>query len=66
MIMAASSSGSPLGALVGFIVWLAILIGTVYMARNKGRSPVLWGILAFFFSLIALIIVAVLPSRSGV
>ena len=61
-----AAAGNPFGGIVGFIVWIVCLVGTIMLARNKGRSPVLWGILAFFFSLIALIVLAVLPSKAGV
>ena len=33
------------------------------LARRKGRSPFIWGLLAFFFSLIPLIVIALMPSR---
>ena len=42
---------------VGFI-WLV-----AWLAAKKGYSAVVWGILAFFFSWIALVIVLVLPNR---
>jgi hypothetical protein len=42
----------------------AVFVGLVaWLAAKKGYSAVVWGILAFFFSWIALIIVLVLPSR---
>lgn len=45
----------------GGIIFAAIcyLIGD-----RKGRNPVLWGALGFFFSLISLIVIAVLPRKS--
>jgi len=59
----ANTTGTLIGAAIGFVIWIVIILWTVSIARRKGHSPVLWGILAFFFSLIALIIVAVLPRR---
>ena len=35
-----------------------------YFAQYKGRSIALWGTLAFFFPLIALLILAVLPTKT--
>jgi hypothetical protein len=51
------------GSVIGFV--LAILIGYACsaIARNKGRGRVLWFILGFFFTLIALIVIALLPSK---
>ncbi len=41
-------------------VWLV-----AWLAGRKGYSPLLWAILGFFFSWIALIIVLVLPPRAA-
>jgi hypothetical protein len=41
-----------------FCIWFCASV-----AASKGRSPVLWGILAVFFTLITLIVVLVMPSR---
>ena len=51
------------GSLIGFV--LAILIGyaCASIAGGKGRSRTAWGILGFFFTLIALLIIALLPRR---
>lgn len=45
---------------IGFIVWIGLIWATVHIAGTKGRSKFGWGVFAFFFSLLALIIVAVL------
>ena len=49
------------------IVSLAIAIAFAYIchriAVGKGRGPVLWAVLGFFFPLIALIIILVLPRK---
>jgi len=46
------------------IVIEAVFVGLVaWLAARKGYSAVVWGILGFFFSWIALIIVLVLPNR---
>ena len=33
------------------------------IASNKGRGKVLWGILGFLFTIIALIVIAILPRK---
>jgi Na+-translocating ferredoxin:NAD+ oxidoreductase RnfA subunit len=58
-------------AFLGFIWWLIVVFFwvvflwlTMAIARSKGHSPLLWGILAIFFPLITVIILLVLPNRS--
>jgi hypothetical protein len=58
---------------MGFIWWLIIalfwiifLTFTMSVARSKGHSPLLWGLLAVFLPGIALIIVLLLPNRAVV
>jgi len=50
--------------LIYFVAWLIFLFVTITIARNKGRSALLWGLLACFFPLITIIIVLLLPARS--
>jgi len=50
--------------LIFVCAWLLFLLATVTIARTKGRSGLLWGILACFFPLITIIILLVIPSRS--
>jgi uncharacterized BrkB/YihY/UPF0761 family membrane protein len=50
-------------SLISFVIWLLILIWIYNIAKRKGRHAIGWLILGFFFSLIALIIVALLPSK---
>jgi hypothetical protein len=59
--------------MMGFIWWLIIaffwvifLYFTMSVARSKGHSPLLWGLLAVFFPLITLIVVLLLPNRAVV
>jgi hypothetical protein len=59
----ASDSHGFLYWLIGFVIWLLILIWIYNIARRKGRHAVGWLILGFFFSLITLIIVLLLPSK---
>lgn len=49
--------------IIGFIIWILIISWTATMASRKGRSAFLWGVLAFFFSIFALIVVLLLPSK---
>ena len=58
-----NSSATLIGAVIGFIVWVLVIAWTAAIARRKGRSSFGWGLLAFFFSFIALIVVALMPSR---
>jgi predicted PurR-regulated permease PerM len=55
------TTGTLIGAAVSFVIWIGIIVWTVSIARRKGRSAGVWGALAFFFSVIPLIIVALLP-----
>ncbi len=45
--------------------WVIFLTLTMTIARSKGHSPLLWGLLAVFFPLITVIIVLLLPARGG-
>jgi hypothetical protein len=44
--------------------WIVFLTLTMAIARSKGHSPLLWGLLAVFLPLITVIIVLLLPNRS--
>ena len=45
--------------------WLIFLFFTVTIARSKGRSGLLWGLLACFFPLITIIVLLLIPSRAS-
>jgi hypothetical protein len=51
---------------LSIIVSIICAIVCYRIAIGKGRGPALWAILGFFFSIIALIIIAVLPSKNAV
>jgi len=51
--------------LVIVFFWIVFLTLTMTIARSKGHSPLLWGLLAVFFPLITVIIVLLLPDRSS-
>jgi hypothetical protein len=51
--------------IIGFIlIDILLILATISIASSKGRSPLLWGLLAVFMPLIALLIIALLPSRT--
>jgi 4-hydroxybenzoate polyprenyltransferase len=63
-VMAGTTIGAPtIGPVVGFVLWVLILVWIYNLAKRKGRHPVGWLILGFLFSFIALIVLALLPSK---
>ena len=63
-LLAAMGSGADaLGAILGFVLWLLVMVWIYNIAKRKGRHAVGWVILGFFFFLLALILVALLPSK---
>jgi hypothetical protein len=61
--MFASAIGGVFGGLVGFIIWVLIMVWIYNIAKRKGRHAVGWTILGFFFTVITLIVVLLLPSK---
>ena len=54
------------GAIIlGLVIWFVLTYYAIKMARNRGRSPVGWGIAAFLTFGIAIFVLAVLPSKKG-
>jgi uncharacterized membrane protein YoaK (UPF0700 family) len=53
-----------MASIIGLIVAIVCAVACYKIAQGKGRGPTLWAILGFFFSIIALIIIAILPSKS--
>lgn len=53
------------GYYYGASVVLALIFAVVcaLIAGRKGRSRLLWGVLGFFFHIITLIVIALLPSK---
>ena len=49
--------------LIFVVAWLVFIFITVTLARSKGRSGLLWGILACFLPLITIIVLLLIPSR---
>jgi cbb3-type cytochrome oxidase subunit 3 len=62
-LLVASDSASVFGGIIGFILWIAVMVWVYNLAKRKGRHPILWTILAFFFWLLALVLLLLLPSK---
>ena len=50
--------------IISIFVWVLFIYFTFLLAASKGRSPLLWVILAVFFPLITIIILLIIPSKS--
>jgi hypothetical protein len=61
--MIGAAGGSIFGGLIGFLLWIVIMVWIYNIAKRKGRHPIGWVILGFFFSLIALVVLLLLPSK---
>ncbi len=53
-------NGTWIGGVVGGLIF-GFICNRIAVA--KGRGPVLWAVLGFFFSLISLIVIAILPRK---
>ena len=58
------AAASFLWWLVVFALWVVFLTLTMSIARSKGHSPLLWGLLACFLPLITVVIVLLLPPKT--
>jgi len=63
LALVASDGGYYVGGVLGFVLWIVVLVWIYNIARRKGRHAVGWLILGLFFSLLALVVVLVLPSK---
>jgi hypothetical protein len=50
--------------IVGVVLWAVFIYFTYMLAAAKGRSPLLWVILAIFFPLITIIVLLIIPAKS--
>ncbi len=50
---------------ISLVVSLIFAFACSAIAGSKGRGRILWGILGFFFSLITLVVVLLLPRKKG-
>jgi hypothetical protein len=62
-LLALSSARTALGSLIWFVLWVLVMVWIYNIAKRKGRHAVGWVILGFFFWLLALLVVALLPSK---
>jgi len=62
-LLTASAGGPFLYGVVSFIVWLLVMVWIYNIAKRKGRHAVGWVILGFFFTILALIVLLLLPSK---
>jgi hypothetical protein len=65
MVVAIVAALSFFWWLIFVVAWVLFLFFTVTIARMKGRSAILWGILACFFPLITIVVLLLLPDRSS-
>jgi hypothetical protein len=63
LVLLASNGGSYVGGLLGFVLWVVVLVWIYNIAKRKGRHAVGWLVLGFFFSLLSLIVILLLPSK---
>jgi uncharacterized BrkB/YihY/UPF0761 family membrane protein len=63
LLMALSDGYRFLGGLIWFVLWVLVMVWIYNIAKRKGRHAVGWVILGLFFWLLALILVALLPSK---
>ena len=61
--MTGAAGGSIFGGLIGFILWIVIMAWIYNIAKRKGRHALGWLILGFFFSIITLVVLLLLPSK---
>ena len=58
-----AAAGHLLYEVIGFVIWVLVMVWIYNIAKRKGRHPLGWVILGFFFWLIALLVLALLPSK---
>ena len=62
-LFASSNGGTFIGGLIGFVLWILVMVWIYNIAKRTGRHAFGWLILGFFFWILALILVALLPSK---
>jgi hypothetical protein len=50
--------------IIAIFLWALFIYFTFMLAASKGRSPLLWVILAIFFPLITIIVLLIIPAKS--
>ncbi len=46
------------------LIQLVLILATIYIANERNRNPVVWGVAAIYFPLVTLIVVALLDPLS--
>lgn len=71
LVLAAQDNPQAAGLILRGIKGIFVAIGSIIaaivcalVAGMKGRNPLGWGILGLFFSIITLIVIFVIPSKS--
>jgi hypothetical protein len=62
-LLTATAGGAFLYSIVSFVIWLLVMVWIYNIAKRKGRHALGWVILGFFFSILALIVLLLLPSK---
>jgi len=63
-LMLLATGGSIIWSLVSFALWVVIMVWIYNIAKRKGRHAIGWLILRFFFSIITLIVLLLLPNKT--
>jgi ABC-type multidrug transport system permease subunit len=63
-LVVAATLWSYLSWIIAVVLWVLFIYVTSLLAASKGRSPLLWVVLAVFFPMITIIVLLVIPSRS--
>jgi hypothetical protein len=50
--------------IIAVVLWVLFIYFTFLLAAGKGRSPLLWVVLAIFFPLITIIVLLIIPAKS--
>lgn len=58
-----ATSSVYLGGLVGFVLWVLVMVWIYNIAKRKGRHAVGWVVLGLFFWVLALVMILLLPSK---
>lgn len=62
-LLLAAGGISTFGSIIGFVIAIVIGYACSRIAASKGRGSGLWFVLGFFFTLISLIVILILPSK---
>jgi uncharacterized membrane protein len=62
-LLSAAHAGGLSSAIVSFVLAAAVAYACGAIAQRKGRNRIIWFLLGWLFSLITLIVIAVLPRR---